>query len=148
MVHFFSHGAWLNFQKRPMGAVHIASRYPNFNGSHFGLQPSSIEKITGLGGKMMWTMTHANMPHFLYNLVKKKKQYKRATSVTQVTKFSSENFNPVFHARGLSTFSIPWWKKGKNGRELKSRGLFVCLFVSLGKPQQALTTYRVPKVLN
>ena len=31
------------------------SWYPNFNGSHFGLPPSSIHKMTGLGDKMLWT---------------------------------------------------------------------------------------------
>ena len=36
-------------------AVCIVSRYPKFNGRHFGLPPSSklIHKITGLGGKMV-----------------------------------------------------------------------------------------------
>ena len=31
----------------------ITSWYPNFNGSHFGLPPSSIHRITGLGGKFV-----------------------------------------------------------------------------------------------
>ena len=31
-----------------MGLVRIS--YPNFNGSHFGLPPSSIHRMTGLGG--------------------------------------------------------------------------------------------------
>ena len=34
-----------------------------FNGSHFGLPPSSIHQMTGLGGKMVWTMTYAHRPH-------------------------------------------------------------------------------------
>ena len=45
-----------------MGAVRITSLYPNFNGSHFGLPPGSIHKMTGLGGKMVWTMTQAHRP--------------------------------------------------------------------------------------
>ena len=34
-----------------MGCVRITSWYPNFNGSHFGLPPSEIHRMTGLGGK-------------------------------------------------------------------------------------------------
>ena len=41
-----------------MGPVQIASSYPNFNGSHFGLPPSSIHRMTGLGGKFVWTVTY------------------------------------------------------------------------------------------
>ena len=37
-----------------------------FNGSHFGLPPSSIHRMTGLGGKIVWTMTHSHKPHSLY----------------------------------------------------------------------------------
>ena len=33
-----------------MAAVCITSWYPDFNGSHFGLSPSSIHRMTGLGG--------------------------------------------------------------------------------------------------
>ena len=35
---------------RGIAAVHITSWYPKFNGSHFRLPPSSIHKMTGLGG--------------------------------------------------------------------------------------------------
>ena len=31
-----------------MGLVHITSWYPNFNGSHFGLPPSEIHRMTGV----------------------------------------------------------------------------------------------------
>ena len=34
-------------------ALRHASWYPEFNGSHFGLPPSSIHQMTGLGGKMV-----------------------------------------------------------------------------------------------
>ena len=34
-------------------AVGITSWYPKFNGSHFGLPPSSVHKMTGLGGKFV-----------------------------------------------------------------------------------------------
>ena len=51
-----------------MGLVRITSWYPEFNGSHFaGLPPSSIHRMTGLGGKMVWTMTHSNRRHYIYN---------------------------------------------------------------------------------
>ena len=36
-----------------IGPVRITSWYPNFNGSHFGLPPSSIHRMTGLGGKFV-----------------------------------------------------------------------------------------------
>ena len=36
-----------------MGTVHITSWYPNFNGSHFGLPPSFINRMTGLGGNLV-----------------------------------------------------------------------------------------------
>ena len=48
-------------QKR---AVLFKSWFPNCNGSRFGLPPSSICKMsTGLGGKIVWTMTYAHKPH-------------------------------------------------------------------------------------
>ena len=31
----------------------ITSWYPEFNGSHFGLPPSSIHRMTGLGGNFV-----------------------------------------------------------------------------------------------
>ena len=34
-----------------------------FNGSHFGLPPSSIHRLTGLGGKMVWTVRYSHRPH-------------------------------------------------------------------------------------
>ena len=61
---------WL-FEKKKnewrMGLVRITSWYPEFNGSHFGLPPSSIHQMTGLGGKMVWTMMFLHIPH-LYQL--------------------------------------------------------------------------------
>ena len=51
-------------QQTNMGLVRIMSWYPNFNGSHFGLPPSEIHRLTGLGGKMVWTMTYSHRPHF------------------------------------------------------------------------------------
>ena len=38
------------------------SWYPIFNGSHFGLPPSSIHRMTGLGGKKLWTMCAHRAP--------------------------------------------------------------------------------------
>ena len=39
----------------------ITSWYPKINESHFGLPPSSIHKMTGVGGKM----TYLHRPHFV-----------------------------------------------------------------------------------
>ena len=47
-----------------MGLVHITSWYPNFNGSHFGLPPSEIHRMTGLPPKIVWTMTYSHRPHY------------------------------------------------------------------------------------
>ena len=46
-----------------MGLVRITSWYPNFNGSHFGLPPSEIHRMTGLPPKIVWTMTCSHRPH-------------------------------------------------------------------------------------
>ena len=45
-----------------MGRVRITSCYPEINGSHFGLPPSSIHQMTGLGGKMVRTVTYSHRP--------------------------------------------------------------------------------------
>ena len=45
-----------------MGLVRITSWYPNFNGSHFGLPPSEIHRMTGLPPKIVWTMTYSHRP--------------------------------------------------------------------------------------
>ena len=42
--------------------------YPKFNGSHFCLPSSSIHKMTGLGGKMVWTLTNAHRPQSVWLL--------------------------------------------------------------------------------
>ena len=36
-----------------MGLVRITSWYPDFNGSHFGLPPSEIHRMTGLPPKIV-----------------------------------------------------------------------------------------------
>ena len=46
-----------------MGLVRITSWYPNFNGSHFGLPPSEIHRMTGLPPKIVWTMTYSHRSH-------------------------------------------------------------------------------------
>ena len=48
-----------------MRLVRITLWYPKFNGSHFGLPPSSVHRMTGLGGKFVGTMTYSHRPHFL-----------------------------------------------------------------------------------
>ena len=45
--------------------MRITSWYPNFNGSHFGLPPSSIHRMTGLCGNFPYTMTYAHSSHCL-----------------------------------------------------------------------------------
>ena len=46
-----------------MGAVRIMSWYPELNGSHFGLPPSSIHRMTGLGGNFPYTYDVCIRPH-------------------------------------------------------------------------------------
>ena len=46
-----------------MGLVCITSWYPNFNGSHFGLPPSEIKRMTGLPPKIARTMTYSHRAH-------------------------------------------------------------------------------------
>ena len=36
----------------------IASWYPKFDGSHFDLPPSSVHRMTGLGGYFVWTFSY------------------------------------------------------------------------------------------
>ena len=42
--------------------VQNTSWYLKFNGSHFGLPPSSIHRMTGLGGNFVWTITYSHSP--------------------------------------------------------------------------------------
>ena len=61
LVQFFSPPPSLEDR---MGLVHITSWYPNFNGSHFGLPPSEIHRMTGLPPKIVWTIiTCSHRPH-------------------------------------------------------------------------------------
>ena len=48
--------------QKEMGLVCITSWYPNFNGSHFGLPPSEIHRMTGLPPKIVLTMTYSHRP--------------------------------------------------------------------------------------
>ena len=53
-----------------IGLVRITSWYPNFNGSHFGLPPSEIHRMTGLPPKIVWTMTYSQsrpIPESVWN---------------------------------------------------------------------------------
>ena len=45
-----------------MGPVRITSWYPKFNGSHFGMSPVSIHRMTGLA-KFVWNMMDLRRPH-------------------------------------------------------------------------------------
>ena len=49
---------------KKMGLVRIMSWYPKSNVSHFGLPPSSNHRMTGLGGKIVWTMTYSHKPRW------------------------------------------------------------------------------------
>ena len=55
---------FLKNHKKRMGLVRITSWYPNFNGSHFGLPPSEIHRMTGPPPKIVWTMTYSHRPHW------------------------------------------------------------------------------------
>ena len=57
--HFFDNFPDI-FYLPQMGPVRITSWYPNFNGSHFGLPPSEIHRMTGLPPKIVWTMTYSH----------------------------------------------------------------------------------------
>ena len=48
--------------KLPAGPKCIMLWYPKFIGGHFGLPPSSIHRMTGLGGNLVWTIMHAYRP--------------------------------------------------------------------------------------
>ena len=90
-----------SLRKCSMGLVRITSRYPEFNGRHFGLPPSTIHRMTALGGKWceLWRIRtnpierkcakyqglglsrsrvkeifgneHIETAHFMYNFVQK-----------------------------------------------------------------------------
>ena len=60
---WFNRGSRSGLSELRMGPVRISSWYPNFNGSHFGLPPWSIHRMTGLGGEMVWTMPYSHRPY-------------------------------------------------------------------------------------
>ena len=62
VVSFFIY--FQDLSNKKMGLVRITSQYPNFNGSHFGLPPSEIHRMTGLPPKIVWTMVYSHRPHF------------------------------------------------------------------------------------
>ena len=60
-------GSWNTALRNRWGLCAITSWYPNFNGSHFGLPPSEIHRMTGLRmpPKIVWTMTYSFFCPFL-----------------------------------------------------------------------------------
>ena len=59
-----SHTAWMaieNTKGKPMGTVRITSLSQKFNGSHFGLPPGSIHRMTGWVAisRILWRMRTA-----------------------------------------------------------------------------------------
>ena len=55
-----------NQQNPATRLVRITSWYPNFNGSHFGLPPSEIHKMTRLPPKIVWTIAYSHRPHSVH----------------------------------------------------------------------------------
>ena len=53
VVSFYFCFECVEFLAYAMGLVRITSWYPNFNGSHFGLPPSEIHRMTGLPPKFV-----------------------------------------------------------------------------------------------
>ena len=51
-------GMLIDGMKPAMGAVRFSSLCPKFIGSHFGLPPSSINRMTEMGGNLKLTMTY------------------------------------------------------------------------------------------
>ena len=51
---------WIALGGRKMGLVRITSWYPNFNGSHFGLPPSVIHRMTELPPKIVFAQLPLN----------------------------------------------------------------------------------------
>ena len=72
-----------------MGLVHITSWYPNFNGSHFGLPPSEIHRMTGLPPKIVWTMTYSHRPHAV-RLLREYSNHARPKSVADLSENGTE----------------------------------------------------------
>ena len=71
-----------------MGLVRSTSSYPEFNGSHFGLPSSSIHRMTGLDGKMVWTMTYSHRPHLMVE--------PNETAESNTTEFARRNWSERF----------------------------------------------------
>ena len=77
MTKIASRGSCLKFNlSSAMGAVRITSMNPKFNGSHFGLPPSSIHRMTGWVAfyRILWRMRTAPIEpsetaNFVYNCV-------------------------------------------------------------------------------
>ena len=64
-VQSFCESSWVASQNGfhcNLDTMKLCAQAP-FNGSHFDLPPSSIHRMTGLGGKMVWTMTYSQRLH-------------------------------------------------------------------------------------
>ena len=71
LIHSWGNGRGQESTHRPsanaasckiIGPVRITSWYPKFNGSHFGLPLSAIQRMTGLGGNSVLTMMYLHEP--------------------------------------------------------------------------------------
>ena len=91
--------------------VHIASWYPNVNGSHFGFPPSSIHRMTGLGGKMVWAMTHSHRPiGFLYSL-------RNTSAAVTMLKTSGKRYSRPRHGQLPTSGNLHWLQRNEKKRD-------------------------------
>ena len=58
------HQLWREVGVLGLALVRNTSWYPIFNGSHFGLPPTWIHRMTTLPPKLVWTMTYSHRPHY------------------------------------------------------------------------------------
>ena len=66
-----------------IGLVRITSWHQKFSGSHFALPLSFIHRITGPGGKMVWTMMYSHKPH---SMMKVRGQSSKGKTVEQISR--------------------------------------------------------------
>ena len=68
----------IRYTKKKKGACAHCVMESKFNGSHFGLSPSSIHRMTGVGGNFGWTLTYMYLYIFLRD-----KQIERMVNMRQ-----------------------------------------------------------------
>ena len=104
-----------------MGFVRITSWYPNFNGSHVGLPPSEMHRMTGLPPKIVWTLTYSHRPHWtesLEDVIEFSLVCRFLTSTKQLQHrciYQTVSLCQT-HRLGIGrlhifALSVPWWKE-------------------------------------